>query len=225
VADIDHLSYSSISSYLMCARSWRFHYLDKVPAPASGAMVFGNAVHGAVEEHAKCAFATERVALADRWAWNWQKQLDRNAENGIWYAEYKNESEESLNEMGQVMLSDPDTIALIDSLQPLVVLEDQPQIERYVTLQVPGVPVPIIGYIDLIEADGVPCDFKTSSRSWNQDQADSEMQPAFYLAALNQAGYTLNKTPSVGLFRHYVFVKTKKPQVQIWESGILPHNC
>jgi len=36
----------------------------------------------------------------------------------------------------------------------------------------------------------------------------------FYLAALNQAGYTLN----CGLFRHYVFVKTKKPQIQIWES-------
>ena len=53
MVNIDHLSYSSIGTYQMCPRSWRFHYLDKVPAPASGAMVFGNAVHGAIEDYVK----------------------------------------------------------------------------------------------------------------------------------------------------------------------------
>jgi len=217
MVDIDHLSYSSISTYQMCPRSWRFHYLDKVPAPASGAIVFGNAVHGAIEEHIKTSFATDRVSLSDRWARNWQAQIARNADNGITYAEYKGESEESLNECGQTMLSDPDTIALVDALQPLV-LEEQVQIERYVELQVPGVPIPIVGYIDLIEADGIPADFKTSGRSWDQDQADGELQPTFYLAALNQLGAPLIGDENGFFFRHYVFVKTKKPQVQIWES-------
>jgi hypothetical protein len=216
IEQIDHLSYSSITTYQLCPRSWRFHYLERIPAPASGAMVFGNAVHGAAEEHIKCAFATDRMPLAERWAHNWQVQLDRNAENGITYAEYKGESEESLNELGQKMLSDPDTIALVDSLKPLV-LDEQVQIERYVTLQVPGVPIPIVGYIDLIEVDGVPADFKTAGRSWNQDQAEKEMQPAFYIAALNQAGF-YDPAQQEFPFVHYVFVKTKKPKVQIWES-------
>ena len=111
--------------------------------------------------------------------------------------------------------------ALVDALRPLS--DDAgPIIEKYITLTVPGVPVPIIGYIDMIESDGIPCDFKTSSKSWNQDQANSEMQPTFYLAALNQAGYlpqfVAPDYSKVFAFRHYVFVKTKKPRVQIWES-------
>jgi putative RecB family exonuclease len=44
------------------------------------------------------------------------------------------------------------------------------------------------------------------------------MQPAFYLAALNQSGYHSGTAQSSFYFRHYVFVKTKQPKVQIWES-------
>jgi len=210
IEQIDHLSYSSITTYQMCPRSWRFHYLDRVQTPTSPALIFGSAFHETVEEHVKTAFATDRVPVADRWARHWAAQLERNAENGI---NWGRDSEESMNDLGIKMFSDPDTVALIDSLQPLVI-EEQVQIERRIELQVPGVPVPIVGYIDMIEADGVPADFKTSARSWNQGKADDELQPIFYLAALNQAGYTLD----AGLFRHYVFVKTKKPQCQIWES-------
>jgi hypothetical protein len=120
--------------------------------------------------------------------------------------------------LGEKMFSDPDTIALVDSLEPLVI-EDQVQIERKIELHVPGVPIPIIGYIDLIESDGIPADFKTSGKSWSQKQADAEMQPCFYLAALNQSGWNpeINYKDAF-LFRHYVFVKTKTPKVQIWES-------
>ena len=203
---IDHLSYSSITTYQMCPRSWRFHYLDKIKTPTSPALIFGSAFHNALEEHVKTAFATDRVPVVNRWHRHWGKQLDQEIAWG-------SDTQEGMYELGIKMFSDPDTIALVDSLKPLV-LEEQPQIELPITLHVPGVPVPIIGYIDLIEADGVPADFKTSGRSWSQDQADAELQPIFYLAALNQAGYTLN----CGLFRHYVFVKTKKPQCQIWES-------
>jgi len=210
VADIEHLSYSSVSSYLLCPRSWRFHYLDQIETPTSAALVFGSAFHETVEEHVMTAFASGRLPLVDRWQRHWQVQLERNAENGI---AWNGDTPEAMNNLGVKMFSDSDTIALVDSLQPLVI-EDQVQIERKVELHVPGVPIPVIGYIDLIEKDGIPADFKTSARSWSQDQADSEMQPTFYLAALNQAGHDL----SFGLFRHYVFVKTKSPKVQIWES-------
>jgi hypothetical protein len=162
--------------------------------------------------------------LVEKWQFHWGGQLERNAENGIAWGK---DSEESMDALGVKMFSDPDTIALVDSLQPLVV-EDQVQIERRVELTVPGVPIPVIGYIDLIEQDGVPADFKTSARSWSQKQADSEMQPCFYLAALNQSGwegiYPLHWDKEKGkwngtfTFRHYVFVKTKTPKVQIWES-------
>jgi len=207
-SQIDHLSYSSISTYQMCPRSWRFHYLDKVQTPTSPALIFGSAFHDTVEDYIKTGFAgSAEEPLINHWQRNWTAQLeDRDV---CW----DGDTPEEMCNLGVRMFSDPDTIALVDALQPMV-LEEQVQIERYIELQVPGVPIPIVGYIDLIEADGIPADFKTSGRSWNQDQADGELQPVFYLAAQNQAGYTLN----CGLFRHYVFVKTKKPQIQIWES-------
>jgi len=102
------------------------------------------------------------------------------------------------------------------SQPPGVLNETRPQIEKYVTLGIPGVPVPIVGYIDVIEKDGVPVDLKTSARAWGRGKAQDELQPLFYLAALNQSlGFSLN--PELK-FRHYVFTKAKSPKVQIWET-------
>ena len=73
----------------------------------------------------------------------------------------------------------------------------------------------MVGYIDVITADGIPGDFKTSARTWTVDKALNETQPLFYLAALNQIGVR-----EVNLrFRHYVFVKTKTPQFQVIEHS------
>jgi len=209
---IEHLSYSSISTYLMCPRSWRFHYLDKVQTPTSPALVFGSAFHNALEEYVELMAKPNDCAspLVSFWQHHWTAQLERNAECGI---EWNSDTPEEMCNLGVRMFSDEDIVALVDSLEPLVI-EDQVQIERKVTLTVPGVPIPVIGYIDLIEQDGVPADFKTSARSWSQSQADSEMQPTFYLAALNQSSFEM---PGLN-FRHYVFVKNKTPKVQIWES-------
>ncbi len=215
VADLEHLSYSSISSYLMCPRAWRFHYLDQIETPTSAALVFGSAFHNALEDYIACKAKGSIPGLLTFWQQDWEQQLERNTECGI---AWNGDTPEKMNNLGVKMFSDPDTIALVDSLQPLVI-EEQVQIERKVTLTVPGVPIPVIGYIDLIEQDGVPADFKTSARSWSQSQADSEMQPVFYLAALNQSGYQFPELVDCDfIFRHYVFVKTKTPKVQIWDS-------
>jgi len=88
------------------------------------------------------------------------------------------------------------------------------EIERKVELRVPGVPIPVIGYIDIIADDGVPGDFKTSAKSWTNGKAADELQPLFYLAALNQAGTTVKD----GKFRHYVIVKTKTPKMDVFEN-------
>ena len=105
----------------------------------------------------------------------------------------------------------------LDGIDPQVV-DGRPTIEKRITLQVPGVEVPIIGYIDLITEDGVPCDIKTASRAWYAKKAHDEMQPDFYLAALTQIG----ETPPDFRFRYYVFTKTKKPKVQILETKRTP---
>jgi len=143
------------------------------------------------------------------WAEHWARQLEENGANISW----DGDSPEDLNNTGIRMLTNPDVLATINAIEPL--LDPAPVVEKKISLQVPGVPIPIIGYIDVIEADGIPADFKTSSRSWGSQKAQEEMQPCFYLAALNQMGH---KSEWPLDFRHYVFVKTKVPKVEIWRT-------
>ena len=48
--EIDHLSYSSIGSYLTCFRAWKYHYIDKLPEPTTPALIFSSAIHDTVEK-------------------------------------------------------------------------------------------------------------------------------------------------------------------------------
>jgi hypothetical protein len=43
MTELDHLSYSSISSYLGCGQNWKFHYKDEIKTPTSPELVFGSA--------------------------------------------------------------------------------------------------------------------------------------------------------------------------------------
>jgi len=208
---IDHLSYSSISTYLMCPRSWRFRYLDKVEAPTSPALIFGSAFHEAIEGHIADRHTAPGISLIDRWETAWSTQLESKGNNVAW----GKDSTESLHDLGHAMLSDPGVQGVIEAIRP-VMHKGQALIEEKVELRVPGVPMPVIGYVDVIEEGGVPADFKTSARSWSQNRAHEELQATFYLAALNQMQTPLNLDMR---FRYYVFVKNaRRPQVEIRDT-------
>ncbi|MFO7742773.1 MAG: PD-(D/E)XK nuclease family protein, partial [Anaerolineae bacterium] len=203
---IDHLSYSSINTYLLCPRAWRYRYLDKVDVPTSPALIFGSAFHEAVEQYLTMRHSGDELPVAELFDATWETQLEQNDD-----VDWGDDSEESLLETATRMLTDDSIVAQIDALRPLII-DNAPVIEKYVTITVPGVPIPIVGYIDIITDDGIPGDLKTSGRKWYGDKAEQEMQPVFYLAALNQEGYDLN--PELR-FRHYVYTKTKSPVVQV----------
>lgn len=199
---IDHLSYSSITTYLDCSENWRRKYLAKESTISTPALAFGSAFHGAIEAQ----LLTGQKAV-DAWPGAWANALERGpVDFGI------DTPETHFNE-GIRLLSNGGVAAAIDGLAARTD-ETGVMVERKVTLSVPGVPVPIIGYIDFIAQDGVPCDLKTSSKSWTDGKAADSLQGLFYLAALNQAGMNFHGWR----FRHVVFVKTKEPKVQVLEN-------
>jgi len=204
---VDYLSYSSVSTYLLCPKSWQFRYIDKVAVPTSPNLIFGSAVHAAIEQYVVANIAGNvGESAAEIFAADWPERIGR--EQVAWGTE----DAASLAATGTALLNAPEVVATIDSLVPLL-WHDRLAIEEKVTLRVPGLPIPVIGYIDLIAQDGVPCDLKTASRKWSADKAREETQPLFYIAALNQAGLPVNWK-----FRHYVFVKGSKPTVQVFET-------
>lgn len=199
---IEHLSYSSISLYLDCPEAWRRKYITGEPTRKTSALAFGSAFHATVE----------RLCQDAQYDWS-----------GIWSEEFAKAFEDVSLEEGETpeqhfnegvrLLTNDEIIAAIRNIKPL----NSEMIEKRVELRVPGVPVPVVGYIDIILEDGTPADFKTSARSWTQEQANNSLQTLFYIAALNQAGMETNWR-----FKHYVFVKTKTPQVQVLEHSHKP---
>lgn len=214
MSDIQYLSYSSINLWLTCGEAWKRKYILKEAQPSSPALVFGSAFHGTVEEiikwHITGHLDGTGMTRGDVWPMVWGRKMEEEGARVEWGTDTP---EQHFNE-GVRLLGNPDVQKLIDSITPL---EDEAGvfIERKIELRVPGVPIPIIGYIDLMTADGVPGDFKTSSTKWSQDKAEAEIQPLFYLAALHQAGRTV---PGLK-FRHYVVTKTKTPTAQVIEHS------
>lgn len=218
---IEYLSYSSVSLYLTCARAWRFRHIDKIRTPVAAVLPFGSAFHDAIEAYIGGKTLAEPSAVDKIFAERWRLQLEREQN-----VDFGDESPESLFDLGQHMLSSEIDVTssgpnrkcrnasvFLNDIVPM--LDDNgPVLEKRVEFAVPGVPIPVIGYIDMISSDGVPCDFKTSSKAWYAAKAHDELQPAFYLLALNQLG----QMPESGAFRYYVFTKTKKPKVQIIET-------
>lgn len=203
---IDHLSYSSISAYRTCGKAWKYRYLDKIPTPSSPVLVIGSVVHDTVEEIIRCnSLGIEEPDAAEFAAQALTERLERENMNNN-----TPELETAKNEALRVVTA-PSILSEIRNIKAKVD-NAGPMIERKVTLEVPEVDVPIVGYIDIILSDGTPADFKTSSKSWTQQKAESELQPVFYLAAMGQCGIPVSWN-----FRHLVMVKTLKPKFQILE--------
>lgn len=202
--EIDHLSYSSISTYLNCARQWRYKYVDKVETPGSDSLFLGSVFHKCVEIYLQLKIEGQFQPLPECWQAAWQQQQEQ----------YQAQPDEATYQEGVRLTSQPEILKFVNALRPMIT-DEGPQIEKYIELHAPGVPVPVIGYIDMIGVDGIPCDFKTANRSWSSSKAQLELQPVFYLTALNQMGYQLN--PDLK-FRHYVFVKSNPVKIEIWET-------
>lgn len=198
---IEHLSFSSINTYLICGEAWRRRYVAKEPAPVSSSLVLGSAFHGAVETYLRGA--TDLEAAYEQ---SWMQQLERGQEIA-W-----NEQQDAVKADGLRIVRAASVRKLLDDIRTNFDPEHG-EIEKRVELRVPGVPVPIVGYIDVITKDGVPGDFKTASRMWTDAKAGDELQPLFYLAALNQEGI---QVPG-WTFRHYVFAKGQHPAAKVFE--------
>lgn len=203
MAELEHLSYSSVNLYCTCSRAWYYKYIKQAPTRPTPSLVFGSAMHDTIEAIVRGAAETP----TQLWTAAWSRQIADNPD-----LDWQGEVPEALCNDGIRILNSDSVIAGIRALRPTA-------IEQRVELAVPGVPVPVIGYIDLIE-DGVPADIKTSNQPWTQEQAEGEIQPLFYLAALNQA----NTPAPDNKFRHYVLVKTKIPQWQVWETKHAPRE-
>lgn len=209
---ISRLSYSSVSAYLTCGRNWKFRYLDRSPVPTAGRLVFGGVLHDTIEAHSRrTAEGGKSLSLTDIWQTKWARRLEQEADNIDW----GDDSAEDLYVTGLRLLQTPEIVQTIEAANPLVSPYGHLYLEEWVSMKVSGVPVPVVGRIDIITDDGVPGDFKSTSWPWSAEQAMAQLQPLFYLAALRQQAFPHNEEMR---FRHYVFTTTEEPTAQVIET-------
>lgn len=200
--EIQKLSYSSVALWNYCPRAWLLRYHYKYVTPSSAAQVFGTAMHKAIQ--------TSLVEKRDL------SSMAAGFQNQVFSAIFDNKIAIRANDVttlvisGQRILNDP----MIGGILGTIKVEAESQVEREFEFRVPNVRPPVMGFIDIVDNDGIPYDIKTSKWQWTDGKAMEETQPDFYLTALEDAG-----TPSPDAkFTYIIVMKTEEPFAYLIET-------
>lgn len=196
---VEHLSASSIKTYLDCPLAWKRRYVDREYEPPNGVMILGGAV-GAAEGHAdhRQIDTGERPPVEDvldLYADEWQHRIDSEA------VEWRGEKPGELKDSG---------VAAVQVYEKTIAPTYTPtSVEREFELFFEGVDWTVTGYLDLEEADGAVSDRKVRARKLSPSEANVDVQPGLYLMARRAEG---NPAP---VFRFHTMVRTKSPYAEI----------
>lgn len=166
--ELEHLSWSAISTYRSCPLKWHFRHVQRLPEEfVSAGLVFGSAIHAALEHHYREHLAGSRAELDElldvyQQAWHEDRGEVRF---GL------REDRASLEQLARRMLAaflasehaqlDGTVLGVEEQLQgPLVV----------------GCPE-ILARVDLVTLEGaavVVTDFKTSGSRWSDEQREQQ---------------------------------------------------
>ncbi len=185
-----HYSYSSTNKYLLCPEQYRLYYIEQLrPKIQSANLVFGKVIHR-VLEHLVITGIDPVKFFVGEW--------DKLKEVPLRYS--KKESWEKLSGIGEGLLRKFQE----EALPKLGKVEAT---EKPFEFKVTGLPLPFIGFMDLIaeiENKRTVVDYKTSASSYGYyEVALSDQLTAYQLAE-----------PDVEQAAFCVLVKTKTPKIE-----------
>lgn len=201
--DIDHLSASSIKTYLQCPASWSASYLDELPRRWGSALVKGRAVDAAATA-------------------NWRQKPTTGEDIAIEMAQEVAEHEffKSIDEAGgksEVDWDDSNLGAELDSSMKLTrrhmtdhaPLYTPKAVQQRIELPIINSERVFVGFIDALTDDEV-IDVKTGGRRMSQADADRDIQASAYALA-------------TGL-RKFTFARVIHPSAKAQTSSELVHT-
>lgn len=205
-----YLSYSAISTYQRCPLRYLFSYIEgRTPEFKSSSLVFGGAIHTAIELHFRKAFEGIESPSINELLEAYDHAWKNDATTPIRYG--KSETAEVLRDLANRMLSAflGSEVSKLDS--ELLGVE-----EEFKAPIIPDCP-DLLGRIDLVKLtkDRVKIiDFKTSRSSWNHAKVQE--------SATQQLLYSELVKPLAEVYGHRlpeiewaVLTKGKSPRVEI----------
>jgi putative RecB family exonuclease len=227
-----HLSASGVNEYVECSLLYRFGRIDRLPMEFVAAeLEFGTVIHKVLEEYYRAKMIGEKLLLKDlheQFKTLWKKSASERPD--IQYQDGQNA--EVLSMLGVDLLTAWHSKLQEDNFQVIGV-------EEAFSFNLPGIPAPVIGSVDLLEQDEsgalIITDFKTSSRSYSVADVDRNQQLTVYQMAMKRNGHAgheillkfdcLIKTKSVK-FESYWTTRSERDEIrmerkirQVW-SGI-----
>jgi putative RecB family exonuclease len=204
-----HLSASAINNYVECGLLYKFGKIDKIPIEGRSCdLELGSIIHLCLEEYYLGKMTGTKIPL---------KSLQKCFESH-WTERAKDKSDikyskgkdfESVLLLGKELLSAWYNKLIDDGLEVVAV-------EEAFSVLLPGIPIPMIGGIDLIEQDDagtlIVTDFKTTGKAYSNDEVDKNMQLLLYQIAVKKNGYADREI----LLRFDCLIKTKTPKFETY---------
>ena len=207
-----HLSASSIGEYVECSLLYKFGRIDRLPMQfTSDALLFGTTIHRVLEQFYSAKMIGEKLLLKD------VHQIFETTWTGI-AADRDDIRYAEGNDFKSLLMLGKDLLTAWYSKLPdddFTILG----IEEAFSFTLPGIPIPIIGAMDLIEEDSagtlIITDFKTSGRAYSKGEVDQSQQLTMYQIAAKNIGFGDRDI----LLRFDTLIKTKTPKFeQYWTT-------
>jgi putative RecB family exonuclease len=207
-----HLSYSQINTYLICPMKYAHQYVwGTAPETRPAALIFGSAIHHAVEAYYKNLQETGEIIPPEQMISIFNVTLLRQINDTPVHITYKTgEDLESIREMGH---------QLIRLFHTEVAPQEIKAVEFPFSVSVPDLetggklPIRLAGYFDLIECDEegtyIIGELKTAGQRYSNLKLEYDLQPTVYSYAVSRM--KLVQSPEDCLVRYDVLLKTKKP--------------
>jgi len=208
----EHLSASSVGTYVECSLMYKFSKIDKIPfEQKSDAMEFGSTIHITLEKYYQEKMIGEKLLLKDVheiFETTWKQRAEDKTD--IQYT--KDHDFKSMLMMGKDLLTVWYNKLPDDNYNIL-------GIEEAFSFYLPEILLPFIGAMDLIEEDDagtiIITDFKTSGRAYSADEVDQNQQLTLYQMAMKALGYDNREI----LLKFDTLIKTKTPKFeQYWTT-------
>ena len=203
----DYISHSAISTFQRCALQYKFKYLDGLPElTVSASLVFGGAVHSALEHHFQELLAGSAApsldVLLDVYQESWKARSEEYEEVRFG----KGETVDSLSHLADRMLAA--FLASPAAVPEGTILGVEEELRCSVLSNTPD----LLARIDLItQTDDalVITDFKTARSRWSAGQAENSAEQLLLYGELAR-----RLIPNRGIrVRYLVLTKTKTPAI------------
>ena len=207
-----HLSFSQLTTYLICPMRFAHQYVWGTPPESKPAvLVFGKAIHKAVESFYRNLKETGEIIPPEQMVAVFKKVMqDEIAATNVELTFKDGEDIDSLQAQGAELIK-----LFHSEVEPQKVMA----IEFPFMVSIPdllgdgNLPVKLVGFFDLIEADEdgtyVIGELKTAAQRFSSIRLEHDLQPTCYSYAASKMGLT--QTLDTSLVRYDVLIKTKKP--------------